>query len=201
MQKLLTDLIDLIFPPRGGALVLNQITSKNLISLQQGGFYKGIEYIGHYSNPIIRTAITENKFNHNKRAAELLSDLFKLWLKKHPAPILFIPIPLSTNRERARGFNQVEKILRQAGVTSFSTKLLKRKLETLPQTKLHKSHRQKNLSGAFIYTGENINLLEYKQVVLFDDVVTTGATLLAAQAELASHLPPHITLRCLAIAH
>ncbi len=201
MQRLLTALLDFIFPPTPKEKVLRSINDGTHIKLNLGGVYKNIEYLGHYSEPILKVAITENKFNHHSRATKLLVDLFKLWLNKNEGEILFIPIPLGQNRKRERGYNQVEIILRQAGVKSINTSLLGRRFETTPQTQLHKSNRIKNMHDAFLYTGTDLDFSNFSKVVLFDDVVTTGATLLAARAELAPHLPPHVKLRCLAIAH
>ncbi|MEY3784422.1 MAG: hypothetical protein RLZZ230_744 [Candidatus Parcubacteria bacterium] len=201
MQRLLTNFIDLIFPPTANEKLLRTIKPDTYQQLRNGGIHKNIEYIGHYSEPLLRTAVIENKFNHHLVATNILGLLLKVWLAKKSGITLFIPIPLGPTRKRDRGHNQVESILQAAGITHINTTLLKRTTETRPQAQLQKTERLANMKGAFTFTDSEFDFTPYTQVVLFDDVVTTGATLLAARAELLAHIPPHIKLHCLAIAH
>ncbi|PKN76523.1 MAG: amidophosphoribosyltransferase [Deltaproteobacteria bacterium HGW-Deltaproteobacteria-10] len=98
---------------------------------------------------------------------------------------LFIPVPLHIKRLRERGFNQSLLLANKLGrkynlPVNFS--LLKRCKSTLTQTGLKKAEREKNVKGAFFVTdrkkvaGENI--------ILIDDVYTTGATLNECAGEL-----------------
>ena len=89
---------------------------------------------------------------------------------------LVIPIPLSTQRLRWRGFNQAE-ILARNFAANFSYPLsdgLKRIRHRRPQASLSEERRLKNLSGAFAYEGESVS---ERTIILIDDVATTGATL------------------------
>jgi len=201
MQKLLTGLIDSIFPPTDNEQLLRLTTPDAFVTLAQFGNHHGSDYLTHYTDKLVRTAVTENKFNHHPTAAKLLGALLKNWSDTQPDTTLYIPIPLGPKRQRERGHNQAETVLRQARVKNINTTLLKRAVETKQQTTLHKSERQKNMQNVFAYTNQNIDWTSFTQVIIFDDVVTTGATLLAARATLAPHLPPHLKLRCLAIAH
>lgn len=91
---------------------------------------------------------------------------------------LVIPVPLYPARKRERGFNQAEIIAREVAGTcglALSTKALRRPKNTRAQTLLSAHQRQENVRNAF-RTSDGTELLG-KNVLLVDDVVTTGATL------------------------
>ncbi|MFC1651308.1 ComF family protein [Candidatus Latescibacterota bacterium] len=76
-----------------------------------------------------------------------------------------------------RGYNQSERIAE--GFSAFSgyeirTDLLKRNKETRTQTALDHNSRALNVSGAFGFSGGKS--LSGKQILLIDDVLTTGST-------------------------
>jgi predicted amidophosphoribosyltransferase len=96
--------------------------------------------------------------------------------------ICLIPIPLGGRRLRERGYNQSERIAAALGARvklPVRCDLLARVRETRTQTALTPEARHANVSGAF--QGGPVNGLD---LVLVDDVFTTGATLAAAAAAL-----------------
>lgn len=87
------------------------------------------------------------------------------------------PIPLSSLRFKARGFNQAAYVaLYFKKILNLPiSELLVRKKNTLAQAQLQsKASRFHNLKGAFIISDRNKLIPE--TVILVDDVVTTGAT-------------------------
>lgn len=91
---------------------------------------------------------------------------------------LIMPVPLHIRRLRERGFNQALILARAIGKkyqipVNFS--LLKRCKFTLTQTGLDKNAREKNIRGAFA-VNDNTKI-EGKNIILIDDVYTTGATI------------------------
>ncbi len=94
---------------------------------------------------------------------------------------ILVPIPLSSRRKKWRGFNQTEILGKTIALHfgwRFSPNLLLRKKFVRPQTGLGKKERSKNIRGSFEVNPEYRKILgENVQIVIFDDVWTTGATL------------------------
>jgi ComF family protein len=117
--------------------------------------------------------------------ASELSDYMGQFLRRNitalPKQALLVPVPLHPKRERWRGFNQSEKlgriIGRYMGWKVISNLLIRTKL-TRPQVELSGDERRKNLKGVFVINPKiSIPLSAYNTpVILFDDVITTGAT-------------------------
>jgi len=91
-----------------------------------------------------------------------------------------VAVPLHGGKLRQRGFNQAEEIARAAlknlnrsGLT-LSTSVLQRRRSTESQTGLSDHQRQQNVRGAFVVSSPE--QVDGKDVLLVDDVFTTGAT-------------------------
>ena len=91
-----------------------------------------------------------------------------------------VPLPLTPRRLRWRGFNQSEKIAEgMAKVLGIPvrTDLLRRTLDRESQTHFHADRRRQNAALAFEATGIDVS---GKHLMLVDDVMTTGTTMLGA---------------------
>ena len=92
-----------------------------------------------------------------------------------------MPVPLHPARARARGYDQsallAARVTRRTGVPV--TGALRRIRPTRPQVELDRSHRVRNVRGAFV---AEAGPLRGRRVAIVDDVTTTGATCLAAAA-------------------
>ena len=100
-----------------------------------------------------------------------------------------LPLPLSRERLAERGFNQsweLAKALHQGSSSpaKLSAGLLLRLRHTLPQSDLKRAQRLDNVQGAFAAEPLQAHLLSGTQVVLVDDVMTSGASLAAAAVTL-----------------
>ena len=95
-------------------------------------------------------------------------------LKKYD---IIIPVPIHKKRKAQRGYNQTQliasKISKYVGIKLCDDVLIKSK-NTIAQSKLNKNKRKQNIKGAFkILNSEKI---QGKNILLFDDIYTTGST-------------------------
>lgn len=96
---------------------------------------------------------------------------------------LVVPVPLHASRQRYRGYNQAELLARWlCGHTglALAPDALKRTRNTAPQSGSTREERLRAMRGAFAASG----MVGGKNVLLIDDVYTTGATLTACAESL-----------------
>jgi ComF family protein len=94
---------------------------------------------------------------------------------------IIAPVPLHFLRALKRGYNQAEYFARGiaasgAGQCTLCTEALARRKATRTQTALSKEQRTKNLASAFCVPPKKAHFIKNKNVILVDDIVTTGAT-------------------------
>lgn len=101
------------------------------------------------------------------------------WMKPGDDTIL-LPVPLHPSRQRKRGYNQsaliAEGVAEVTGARPAGENGIVRVKNTPTQTGLSASVRKKNITNAFRIKQEE--LFYNKDVMIIDDVITTGATIL-----------------------
>ncbi|MFM7888317.1 MAG: ComF family protein [Pseudanabaena sp.] len=158
----------------------NPITPE--IPLYSWGIYDGA----------LKRAIATCKYDDHPEIMEVIgAKIAYTWLRsaitkelvqkyKH---ISVVPIPLHANKLKSRGFNQAEILARQfCNLTQIPCKpqILQRVKETKAQMQTKSvKEREENLSQAFVSIKTN-----YRDVILCDDIYTTGATIREAIATL-----------------
>jgi len=126
-------------------------------------------------------AIHQLKFHGVRRISKPLSIL----ISSLPLPAIdgIVPVPLHIKSLRERGFNQSLLIARNIALRlriPLITDTLIKKKETPPQIGLSARERIYNIRNAFSVTGG----VKGMRILLFDDVMTTGATVGECSREL-----------------
>ena len=145
---------------------------------------------------VLRDALHRFKYRGLTALAASLGGLMAAYWTQHPVPAdVVVPVPLHAARRRERGYNQAallaREMVRQAAASHYADQAeldvdeqaLVRQHATSPQVELDRRRRKENVRGAFRCSGQE---LVGKQVLLIDDVCTTGATLEACAAALYS---------------
>lgn len=127
------------------------------------------------------------KFHEGLQWRAVLTDLLDRALADAESPDVVLPIPLSPRRLRERGYNQsleIARTLARRRQWRCEPDLLLRVRDTQQQASLHLTARQANMRHAFALEPAKRGQLQGAHVALVDDVMTTGATLFEAAAEL-----------------
>jgi ComF family protein len=124
------------------------------------------------------TLVTRLKFHDG---LDLLPALVPLMLAAHtPASTdLLLPVPLSPQRLRERGFNQAWELTRrlaQAGPVQADPNVLVRVRDTPHQLSLKRPEREAAVRDAFAVDALRRDQIEGRNVTVVDDVMTTMAT-------------------------
>lgn len=93
---------------------------------------------------------------------------------------LLLPMPLSRARLRERGFNQAWLLARALDRRRADAGLLLRVRDTTAQSALPRAERERNVRAAFAVEPLRVSEVESQQVLLVDDVMTSGASLYEA---------------------
>lgn len=133
------------------------------------------------------------KYHANREMAFRMGREMALALQAYPAyrdSDMIVPVPLHKKRKRERGYNQTEWIAK--GIASvwnipILTDILIRTSATDSQTRKSFYDRWQNVKEMFVLNA-NAAAPEGKQILLVDDVVTSGSTL-SACAEAFAPIP------------
>ncbi len=141
-----------------------------------------VSTVGVYQEPLRQLILA--KSYQDKLACYYMAQLIFEQMGRQLQADYLVPIPLHWTRYAKRGYNQSSEIVyylsRWSGIPILNA--LKRTKRTPFQSQLKKEGRKQNLKDAFILnlSDQQLKELKYKQLLLVDDVMTTGATLHAA---------------------
>lgn len=98
-----------------------------------------------------------------------------------------VPVPLARRRLLLRRFNQAAVLAREVAHRTglaYEPLLLARARATASQVGLSRSQRQKNVAGAFVVPPRHGARVAGRNILLIDDVITTGSTVSACAQSL-----------------
>ena len=127
--------------------------------------------------------------------ANVWNHIFSNQLKKIRANYL-LPVPLSTQKLSARGFNQSWEIARRITCNPSIRKLphaVKRHHHEFQQAGGKLASRNLAIQGVFYVDDHFIELLQDQSIIIFDDVMTSGATLNEIARVLKDNGVSHVT--------
>lgn len=171
-----------------------------------------IKSVFAYKDELVKCMVWNIKYKKSAKALEIggyalhryISETFDL-ANNESQQILLIPIPISTRRKNERGYNQCELLIDEiikfdidnsSKKLIFSKNLLKRKIHRDRQTLKNRNRRLEDAKKIFEIKLSEIQRIEFAtklpittdklQVIVIDDVVTTGSTMKEAVELLSS---------------
>ena len=191
-MNFLESMLSFIFPPTCGICGKenkNYICSSCIEKLKEEKIY--MPYIENYTkmshcyifkyDGTIRKKILQYKFKDSAYLYKMFSEFFVKnekvcrFLKNYD---IIIPVPMTKKKIAKRGYNQCELIAKEIAVNTKNLEYLKNILvkqkETNTQSTLNKKERLNNVKNA--YKIQNMQKIKEKNIILFDDIYTTGAT-------------------------
>ena len=151
----------------------------DIVIKPENKYFKELISILKYEG-IIRDKILQYKFEDTayiyKTFAKIVLKNKKVCglLKKYD---IIIPVPIHKKRKLQRGYNQTQLIAKEISKNidiKLCNNVLVKNKNTIAQSKLNKNKRKQNIKGAF--KALNVQNIQGKSVLLFDDIYTTGST-------------------------
>lgn len=195
MFNFIEKILDLIFPPVCG------ICNKEINTYLCGKCEKEINKItcvgeNRYDNKyfsthmylfkyegIIRNKIISYKFNDKPYLYKTFCEIFVKnkkvceFLKKYD---IIISVPMHKKKKNQRGYNQSELIAKETAKKveniEYRNDILIKIKNTARQSSLNKEQRKENIKNAYLIKSSNKEYILNKNILIFDDIYTTGST-------------------------
>lgn len=156
-----------------------KINKKSVITEVYGKEYSKFIYL--YSYKDIRKILLDYKFEGK---AYLYNSFCMLFLEENEICSIIkqydmiIPVPMTSKKKSKRGYNQTELIAKKLGKElqiDYNNKSLVKIKNNKTQSTLNEKERFFNVKN--VYDIKNAEMIKNKNIVLFDDILTTGATI------------------------
>ena len=184
-MKIFKNILAVLFPQKClGCKKENEILCPNCllkISRPDTPYLNGVHIAANYQDLVLKKALWMLKYQGVKQLAKPLAELIKerIWKKLETGDWLIVPVPLSKNKLRHRGYNQAELIAKELS-DNVRADILFKKFHTKSQVEVKdKEERLANIIGSFAI--KNPEKIKGKKIILIDDVLTTGATMREAK--------------------
>ncbi|MDG5786680.1 ComF family protein [Evansella sp. AB-P1] len=136
-------------------------------------------------NPFMQELLSRFKYRGDVELATIFQWQLKKLARKLGTFEIVTTIPLKDKRHWERGFNQGDALSKQFSTTPLLQ--FKQSHSERKQSKRSREERIRDLKGVFQLKEEVIPLIKGKEVLIIDDIYTTGATLRSAAETLYCH--------------
>ena len=187
--SILNILLDFLFPKEKIETEIENMSAKEI--LERGNTdvvlakarISSITSIFSYKDPFVKKLIEIVKYKGNKKVIDNCGEIiYKEIIKTKHKNLILIPIPSSNKRRREKGFNQTELLCESIlknnpELFDYQKNILIKTKHRISQTKLKRKDRLDNLKNSMeIKNSESEELIKNREIILIDDVWTTGAT-------------------------
>ena len=209
-EKIINSVLEMIFPPSLYCLCCGNIIDKSrtyslcdhcMSHMEWNGFEEkendGMKVMwcvrySLYSKRMIFGLKYNGKKYISREIARIMKD--KLDLEESEFDVI-VPVPVSAEREKQRGFNQVALIGKYLGKLTGKECIpyaLLRTRDTRPMRGLNPEERKENIKGTIALNRKYGKMLKDKRILLIDDFYTTGSTSGECRKELMKAEPEDI---------
>ena len=213
LSQILENFINFLFPKSPLILNLESLSPSELLSKLTPAKDLGENTLAifNYADENVRVLIWELKYRKNLKVAKALaiilfdvlkSEMLERRIFDNFSNPMLVPIPISRERRLERGYNQTEILceevinLDQEKLFEYKSNILEKTRHTESQTLVkNKKERSRNLENSMKSSGS----VRGRNVIILDDVTTTGATFGDARRALKDVGAKKIL--CMALAH
>lgn len=173
-------------------------------SCRQWIYYDQLIVSTHYKNPFISYAIKQAKFYGKKDVLEDISSFLWETLLKNYCPQeddIILWVPLYFWKKIHRWYNQSDymaRIIAKKNHIFYGKNILKKIKSTRQQSHLNRQQRQENIRNCFQINKKYRDIIDKKNIILVDDVVSTGSTLNEIAKLLKHHGAQKVICLCFA---
>lgn len=190
-------IVDIVTPEETRVQKLLNIPPETMLALlpKSKVSMNNIHILFDYQSKLVKLIVKSIKYKNNQNLKKRIASYFYeeiITLSEDIAlfdgsPPIIIPMPMSKNERRTRGFNQCEEICREIEKLGnkdiqISYNILKKVKETKRQTSLGREERMLNVGNSMqVYENSNI---KNRTVIVLDDVYTTLSSFREAERAL-----------------
>lgn len=161
------------------------------IELSERETNKNIIALFDYRNTTIKKLIWDLKYHHKSYIGfklgeilyeNLIEEISDIKIEVSGRSILVIPVPISKQKTKIRGYNQSLHIAKgfcskgNKKIFELKNNIIFKKINTIPQAKItNRSKRLENIHNVFEI--KNKEIIKGRTIIIIDDVTTTGATM------------------------
>ncbi len=184
-MNLLEQFLHLLFPSPFTDQMLSELPSApithhhNIFSCynyQSPDTRKLVRYLKNHRDPLLTKKLGRVLYEH---MADYLADQHQYGYFKQA---LVIPVPLSKQRKQERGFNQTQLLAKNLSTYVDGSELcikcvIKKETDQKQSLTNNRQERFNNVKNRFSLSLKYKHLIQNRDIILVDDLVTTGATL------------------------